>query len=318
MKYLIKKRNISAKVIFSLIFVFSSLSALNAQRISTQPHFSKVSVMAYKENNGSVFSCGEDGMVINWANNYEGDHFQCSQMMIRNIAVHPTRNEIAIYETDDVSTYCVTVWDWTYKNKKYSKTLKDPVTCLSYSAQGTYLMIGTSSLKGLSFFYADNGYAKNILSDSTGPVTMAKTSRTESSLVVYSPSGQLVYYDLKTGKEKQNGRFSTVPNLEQPILYNNNMNFAGFSDGKIYIISATSGKTEKTQYAKSPIFCTVNSDSSLCYMDFDSSLYTIYSVENETAQKMQALVTNSELCAGVKTATGFYFGSYRPRQAPCG
>ncbi len=309
MKSLNKQRKTSAKVIFSLIFVFFALGTANAQRISTQPHFSQVSAIAYKEDNGSVFSAGEDGMVINWANNYEGDHYQCSDLIIRKIAVHPNRNEIAIYETDDVSTYRVTVWDWTYKNKKYSKTLKDSVTCLSYSAQGTYLMIGTATLKGLNFFYADNGYTKNILNDSTGPVTMAKTSRTESSLVVYSPSGQLVYYDLKTGKEKPNGRFATVANLEQPVLYNNNMNFAGFADGKIHVISATSGKTEKTQNARTPVFCTVNSDSNLCYMDYDGALYTVYSIEDDTAKKLQALTASSKLCAGVKTATGFYFGS---------
>ncbi len=309
MKSLSKSRKTSAKVIFGLVFAFFTFGAANAQRISTQPHFSQVSAMAYKEDNGSIFSAGEDGMVINWANNYEGDHYQCSDLIIRKIAVHPNRNEIAIYETDDVSTYRVTVWDWTYKNKKYSKTLKDSVTCLSYSAQGTYLMIGTSSLKGLNFFYADNGYTKNILTDSTGPVTMAKTSRTESSLVVYSPSGQLVYYDLKTGREKPNGRFATVANLEQPVLYNNNMNLAGYSEGKIHVISATSGKTERTQNARTPVFCTVNSDSSLCYMDYDGAMYTVYSIEDDTAKKMQALYANSRLCAGVKTATGFYFGS---------
>lgn len=295
------------KFFISSCFLFTILCSF-AQNYSTQPHFSSVTALAYREDADTIFSCGEDGMVIAWNNKTgKGDHFQCSNLPIRAIALNPHKNEIAIYETDNIETFRVTVIDWTYKNKKYTKTFKDSVTCISFSAQGTYLIVGTTSLKGLNFFLAENGMPRNLLATSPGAVTMAKTSGTESSLVVYSPSGVLIYYDLKKGTEK--GRFAVEPNLEQPVLYNNNVNFAGFKDNMIYNIAATTGKTESTAYAYKPIFCTVDSDSNLYYAQDDSKLTTIYSIESNNTVPQQAFSSTEETTAIIKTAGGYYTGS---------
>ena len=280
-----------------------------AQNYSTQPHFSSVTALAYRESSDTVFSCGEDGMVIAWNNaTGTGDHFQCSNLPIRAIALNPQKNEIAIYETDNIETFRVTVIDWTYKNKKYTKTFKDSVTCIAFSVQGTYLIVGTTSLKGVNFFLAENGMPRNLLSASTGAVTMAKTSGTESTLVVYSPTGLLSYYDLKKGTEK--GRVAVEPNLEQPVLFNNNVSFAGYKDNKIYTIAATTGKTESTAYAYDPFFCTVDSDAALYYAQNDSKLTTIYSVAPKgNAAREQAFSYKDEPKAIVKTAGGYYIGT---------
>lgn len=292
-----------------LSFIICFTAAVYAQNYSTQPHFAAVTALAYKESSDTVFSCGEDGMIIAWNNSTgKGDHFQCSNLPIRAIAVNPQRNEIAVYETDDTEIFRVTVLDWTYKNKKYTKTFKDSVTCLSFSAQGTYLIVGTASLKGVNFFLAENGMPRNILSASTGAVTMAKTSSTESTLVVYAPTGELTYYDLRKGTEK--GRFAVQPNLQQPVLFNNNMSFAGFVNDTIYKISATTGKTETTTYAYKPILCTVDSDTNIHYAQNDSNTMTIYSVsENGTATQEQAISVQDETKAIIKTANGYYTGT---------
>ena len=297
-----KKAFMTAGFLICLVTVF-------AQNYSTQPHFSTVTALAYREASDTVFSCGEDGMVIAWNNTTgTGDHFQCSTLPIRAIALNPQKNEIAIYETDNTETFRVTVIDWTYKNKKYTKTFKDSVTCIAFSAQGTYLIVGTTSLKGVNFFLSENGMPRNLLSASIGAVTMAKTSGTESTLVVYSPTGLLSYYDLKKGTEK--GHFAVEPNLEQPVLFNNNVSFAGYKDNKIYTIAATTGKTESTAYAYNPIFCTVDSDAALYYAQEDSRLTTIYSiVPKGNAVPQQAFSCADEIKSIVKTANGYFTGS---------
>lgn len=299
----------SFKKCFLYAGFFICVASCFAQNYSTQPHFSPVTALAYREASDTVFSCGEDGMVIAWNNaTGMGDHFQCSNLPIRAIALNPQKNEIAIYETDNIETFRVTVIDWTYKNKKYTKTFKDSVTCMAFSAQGTYLIVGTTSLKGVNFFLAENGMPRNLLSTSTGAVTMAKTSGTESTLVVYSPSGTLAYYDLRKGTEK--GKFVVEPNLEQPVLFNNNVSFAGYKDNKIYTISATTGKTETTAYAYNPIFCTVDSDAAIYYAQNDSKLTTIYSIEPKgSATPQQAFSCSDETKAIVKTANGYFTGS---------
>ncbi|MBO7420409.1 MAG: WD40 repeat domain-containing protein [Spirochaetaceae bacterium] len=297
-----KKTFMAAGFLICLVTVF-------AQNYSTQPHFSTVTALAYREASDTVFSCGEDGMVIAWNNTTgTGDHFQCSNLPIRAIALNPQKNEIAIYETDNTETFRVTVIDWTYKNKKYTKTFKDSVTCIAFSAQGTYLIVGTTSLKGVNFFLSENGMPRNLLSASIGAVTMAKTSGTESTLVVYSPTGLLSYYDLKKGTEK--GHFAVEPNLEQPVLFNNNVSFADYKDNKIYTIAATTGKTESTAYAYDPIFCTVDSDAALYYAQNDSKLSTIYSVAPKgNAAREQAFSYKDEPKSIVKTAGGYYIGT---------
>ena len=299
----------SFKKCFLYAGFFISIATCFAQNYSTQPHFSPVTALAYRESTDTVFSCGEDGTVIAWNNaTGTGDHFQCSNLPIRAIALNPQKNEIAIYETDNIETFRVTVIDWTYKNKKYTKTFKDSVTCINFSAQGNFLIVGTTSLKGVNFFLAENGMPRNLLSASTGAVTMAKTSGTESTLVVYSPAGTLAYYDLKKGTEK--GRFPVEPNLAQPVLFNNNLSFAGYKDNKIYTIAATTGKTEATTYAYDPIFCTVDSDSALYYVQNDSKLTTIYAIgQNGNAESQQAFSSEDETKAIVKTAGGYYTGS---------
>ena len=301
--------NNSFKKTFMTAGFLICLAAVFSQNHSTQPHFSTVTALAYREASDTVFSCGEDGMVIAWNNaTGTGDHFQCSNLPIRAIALNPQKNEIAVYETDNTEIFRVTVIDWTYKNKKYTKTFKDSVTCIAFSAQGTYLIVGTTSLKGVNFFLSENGMPRNLLTASTGAVTMAKTSGTESTLVVYSPTGLLSYYDLKKGTEK--GRFAVEPNLEQPVLFNNNVSFAGYKDNKIYTIAATTGKTETTAYAYDPIFCTVDSDAALYYAQNDSKLTTIYSVAPKgNAAREQAFSYTDEPKSIVKTAGGYYIGT---------
>lgn len=294
------------KIIFAALFLLLAVSIF-AQRLTTQPHFSSVTDLSYKSGTNSVFSCGEDGMVICWNEDEEGDHFQCSDKAIRMIAVHPFENEIAIYETDDMSYHAVSVWDWTYKNKKYTKTYNETVSCLSYSAKGTYLMVGTASYKGLNFYFADNGFQKSVLSSSTGAVTMAQTSGTESSLVVYSPTGMLIYYDLKNGKEK--ARFSTVADLENPTLYNNNILFAGKTEDTIYSISATTGETVKSIRNPKAFICSVPSDSELLYVTYGDGAYKINSFDGENEKVLQGMYTDSTPTSVVKTSNGYFFGT---------
>lgn len=297
---------VSKKSVLAVTALFAAVT-LFAQQLSTQPHFAPVTQLAYNANTNSVFSAGEDGTVICWNAFDQGVHYRCSAMKIRLLSLHPTRNEIAFYETDDFGTYQVSVWDWTYKNKKYTKTYTDPVTCLSYSANGTYLMVGTSSTKGMNFYYADNGFQRNLLSSSTGAVTMAQTSGTESSLVVYSPVGQITYYDLKKGSEK--ARFSTVPNLTQTILYNNNMCLAGTDGEKTYSVDATTGAVIKSVRSVKPFLCTVASDSMIFYTDYASAKHTVRSLSTDSSNELQALAADAKATAVVKTPNGYYFGT---------
>ena len=108
------------KTLFIALILFCSAAFIAAQTNSTQPHTGSVLNLSCKNDRNEVFSAGNDGMVIKWNTNNTGEHFQCSDLPIHMIAVHPTKEEIAVYETDGFSVYRVSVWDWSRKTKKFT------------------------------------------------------------------------------------------------------------------------------------------------------------------------------------------------------
>ena len=295
------------KTFFITLAFFLSAVCLFAQSTSTQPHSGSILHLSCKNDRNEVFSAGNDGMVIKWNTNNTGEHYQCSDLPIHMIAVHPSKEEIAIYETDEFSTYRVSVWDWSRKTKKFTKSFNSAITCLNYSAKGTYLLVGTATMKGLNFFSSDTGYSKNILSSSTGAVTMAHTSNSEASLVVYSPSGLLIYYDLKKGVEKT--RFSVEANLSSPTLYNNNVFFAGIRDNTVYKISATTGKNLASVQAVNPFIVTSQKDSELIFIEKADNKYNVEKLIDNQKVIQQALKTTEEATVAVKAYDCFYLGT---------
>lgn len=295
------------KKLFLLGTFFALAIFASAQRLTTEPHFAQVTNFAYKEASNDFFSVGDDGMVVLWNNENTGEHYQCSKYPIKKIAVHPFKNEIALYETDGIAEHKVSVWDWTYKNVKWSKTYTNTVTSLSYSANGTYLMVGTASIKGLQFYFSDNGFEKNLIKNSIGTVYMAQTSGTESSLIVYAQSGLIIYYDLKKGSEK--ARFKTEADLTNTTLYNNNMHLAGIKNGELYSIDALSGEVTKKLSANNAFLCTVQSDSDIIFVQSVQNRYTVRSMGAQKNENLQALDANAPLSAVLRTAHGFVFGT---------
>ena len=151
------KKNI---LIILLLAVFSA--SLTAQsHISTQSHQAQVTQIApvtVRGNDGSYFSASDDGFVIKWTFDGQGEHYQFSDVAIKLIAVSPNGNEIAIYETDGGSINKITVWDWKTFNRKYIRKFSDSITSLAYSANGTYLIAGTATVDGAVFIKT----AKNV------------------------------------------------------------------------------------------------------------------------------------------------------------
>ena len=147
----------------------------------------------------------------------------------------------------------ISVWNWNTLSRKFARRFSDSITSLSYSEKGTYLIVGTATVDGAVFIRAANGTIVNKLTDNTGIVSMIQTSATEKTAVMYSPAGNLSYYNLLTGKTKQ--RFSVEQGLEQPVMFSNSLFLAGVRDNIIYIIHALTGKTIATVKCENPESC---------------------------------------------------------------
>ena len=199
------------------LFVFS----LEAQsHISTQSHQAQVTQIApvsTRGTDGTYYSASDDGFVIKWTFDGQGEHYQFSDVAIKLIAVSPNGNEIALYETDGGSINRITVWDWKTLSRKYLKKFTDSITSLSYSSNGTYLIAGTATVDGAVFIRTSGWQIVDKIKENTGIVNYIHTSKTEKTCVFYSPSGTLSFYNLATGKLKQ--KMSIVKGLSQPVTH---------------------------------------------------------------------------------------------------
>ena len=267
-----------------------TVAVLPAQsHISTQAHQEEVSTIIPASDSGefeqSYFSVGKDGFLIKWSGDDQGEHYQITDLEIKMAVVSPNKKEIAVYETDGGTTNRVSVWNWDTLSRKYARRFSDSITSLSYSKKGTYLIVGTATVDGAVFINAQSGAVINKISDSTGIINYATTSESEKTAVMYSPAGNLSYYNLTTGRLKQ--KFTTIQGLSQTVLFNNSLYLAGVVDDTIYVCHALTGKILKTVQAESPIILTSENDSSLFYMENNGKgQYIFEKLENENNQGM--------------------------------
>ena len=248
-----------------LIFIIPNLIIFAQTQKSKQPHNGKVqSIVEYGEN---FFTAGDDGFVIKWLPDGTGEHFQISDLEIKLIAVSPNGTDIAVYETDGFSIHRVSEWNWKTLTRKSAKRFTDSIVSLEYSAKGTYLMAGTSSIDGMLFLDPKTKLTPlSVVKDSTGTVTIAKTGKTEKTVLMYNPEGILSYYNLADGSKVQ--EFECVSLLEQPTLLYNNVYLAGVKNNSINIVKATTGELTTIIPAQNPII--IKSDTSdLHYVEFD-------------------------------------------------
>lgn len=170
-----------------------------------------------------------------------GDTWQVSDLPIRRIAVHPEGNLIAVYESDGFTVHRISLWNWSEKRRIYAKRFKDSVLSLSWSAKGTWLLVGNSSLEGITALDGATGNPVNLFASQPGMVSYAVTGKTETSIMTFGPSGRLVYTDLSTGAARAS--YQGPADISEPRPLNNNRAIAGIIDGSMNVIDATSGKT---------------------------------------------------------------------------
>ena len=300
---------------FIAVLLFFSVTAQS--HISTQSHQAQVTTIApvsTRGTDGSYYSASDDGFVIKWSFDNQGEHYQFSDVAIKLLAVSPDGNEIAIYETDGGSVNRVTVWDWNTLTRKYLKKFSDSITSLSYSANGTFLIVGTATVDGAVFIRTSGWQVVDKIKTNTSIVSYIHTSKSEKTCVFYSPSGTLSFYNLQTGQTK--AKIQVIKGLTQTVMYNDNRFFAGISDNKIYITKE--GKSIASIPASNPIIISTESDYNLYYIDYDGrntyEVKMIESLDDSTVSNPRIVKTlkgprgTAAITAAIKDATNIYLG----------
>ena len=132
----------------------------SARRIGRR-HQGAVLALAAAPRSDDFFSAGSDGF-LSFHGRGECETWQISDMPVRMISVHPDGNLVAAYESDGFSVHRLSVWKWDEKKRLYAKRFRDSITSVSWSARGNYLMIGNTSLEGITILAGNSGRQKNI------------------------------------------------------------------------------------------------------------------------------------------------------------
>lgn len=307
------------KIILILLTSFLSFAIFAESHFSTQSHQAQVTNIIPaigQENDGSYFSTSEDGFVIKWSDDNQGEHYQFTDEGIKLIALSPNGKYIAIYESDGGSINKVSVWDWTTLNRKFYKKFKDSITALKFSAKGNYLIIGTATVDGAVFYRTSDWKPVDKIKTNTSIVNYINTSETEKTAIFYSPAGSLTYYNLTNGNVKK--KFKIIQGLSQVIMFNNDKFIAGVKDNQIYIINAFLGNSVSSVSANNPIILSRENDYNLYYLEYDGrntyELKMLESNEDNTVSNprivkvMKGPRASSAICTGVKSHGNLYFG----------
>ncbi len=291
------------KIIYVTASLLISTLAFGQSHFSSQSHLEQVNqvcpVITSSYSEPSFYTASNDGFIIKWAGDEMGEHYQVSDVGIMLTASSPNGHDIAVYETDGGALNKVTVWDWNKLTKKYTKKLKDSVTSLSFSAKGNYLIIGTATIDGSIFVRTSDWSTVNKVRENTSIVNFIKTSDTEKTAVMYSPTGTLTYYNILNGKST--AKFTCVQGLSNVTMFCNNLFLAGQKDNYIYIIQATTGKTLSTIPCSSPIILSEGNEESLFYLEYDGkNLYELKMVEKIS----NSVVSNQRIVKGVRGPRG--------------
>ena len=303
------------------IFLFFTNCFFAQSHISSQAHSGMITNLEILNSNDpfdfSYFTAGNDGFIVKWSEDNQGEHYQISDVGIKLIAVSPNGNDIAIYASDGGSVNRVEVWDWKNLKRKFFKRYKDAITSLEFSSKGTYLIVGTATVDGAQFIRTQNWTIVDKIKANTSIVNYIQTSTTEKTCVFYSPVGTLSYFNMQTGQLKE--KLNIIRGLNQVVLYNNNIFLAGVKDDTIYVINAFKGNTVTAIPANNPIILSNTNDSNLYYLEYDGrnnyELKMIENMEGLTVSNPRIIKTlkgprgNSAICCGYKQNTNIVLGS---------
>ncbi|MDR3191973.1 MAG: WD40 repeat domain-containing protein [Treponema sp.] len=238
------------KATFSLLFIlafFFASPCSGAQSpspllsgIPPTTHRGAISGLVYADE--YIISAGEDGFVEFW-NPRTGaaeERFQVSSAPILSVTPRPGKKQIACLESDGMGFCRVSAWDYGSPKRIFVLEFRDPIGYINYSVGGRFLIAARNGRSGPVIIDAETGNLLPSPPELTGPITFAATGRSERNMVVYSPEGNISYWDLELGKEIS--RFPGPVGMSSPILFGNRRFFAGIDSRGLVVLDAVSGR----------------------------------------------------------------------------
>jgi hypothetical protein len=236
-----------------------------------------------------LISAGADGFLGLWniRTNAAEDRFQVSSYAISAMISRPGKPHIALIEEDGLGLYRISVWDYGREKKLFTLRFRDPISYITYSGGGDFLIVSRSARTGVVFIHPETGEVLQSPEQLTGSVAFAATGRSGRTMISYSPAGTLSYWELDTGKEL---RHFTVPGqLGAPILFGNNRFFGGTGAKGLVILDAVSGSilTRDEGFPKARLFPGDPARAEFICINNEAGLFVLYRFEMDEREGLK-------------------------------
>lgn len=209
-------RNFQSAVLLLIFLAVSFFAGATEYRVVINSgHNQAVTFLQYDESRNLLYSGSNDGTLRIW-NPLTGElkyNQSLSRSPLRLVALNPARPEAAVVSSDTLNSFVLTFWNWETGEKLFSRNLKELPLFIKYSPQGNFLVYGVANWDSLSFIDSAGGAVLPYLTQGFGIVSSVFISASEKTILTYSPSGYIQYWDVETGALKQ--RIATLPNLEK-------------------------------------------------------------------------------------------------------
>ncbi|MCL1931639.1 MAG: WD40 repeat domain-containing protein [Treponema sp.] len=249
------------------------------------------SINALVHRGDTVLSAGDDGFLEIWAAGQSGDQvksrFQISPYRIVAMAGRPEKDEVCVIESDGLGLYRVSAWNYAERRNIFTQPARDSLSYINYSTAGNFIIAARTGRSGLFFFNADTGNVMPAPQSLTAAVSLAVTGRSERTMLTYSESGELSYWDLTSGDKTSH--FDAPRNLRSPILFGNSRYFAGVNAEGLAVINAVTGivMASDASVPDGSLLCP-SGDEFLCLIQKENTAAQVYRYTIDRAGQLAA------------------------------
>ena len=231
--------------IFLSILSLSFLSAQSNRIVIDSGHSSSVGSMAYHERSGRLVSCDDSGVVKVW--NLQDDKLEYRlDTGLRGsieLKLHPEKYELALLVTRPGYSG-LSVWDWRSGRNKFTKTLSGRPIQFEYSGKGRFLFTTRVDNPSIVIYNSQTGREYSYLKRLRTLFSFAYIGDKESTVMTYSNSGYLRFYDIRTVSLKNES--STKADLsELSVMQTEGKRYIlGRKDNSLFLIDRLNGEVK--------------------------------------------------------------------------
>ncbi|MGL1892127.1 MAG: hypothetical protein OCD02_10910 [Spirochaetaceae bacterium] len=226
------------KIILVLLFL---PTLLFAKKVINSGHQTPVKFIKYYELEDSFFSLSEDGtLVIKKSTDKKiSRRFFLTNSNITQFVLSNKNNQLAIVESDNSTTFRLTVWDWKKEKKLYSINLTEFPMSIGFTGGGNYIFVTSISSKPIKIYNARSGAPTTNLNKTNTFIDYVYVGSSETYAFLYSSSGKL---DIRSFRDsKLNRSVVTEKNLTNISVTPDKKYFVAQKNNTIYIIVRNTG-----------------------------------------------------------------------------